>query len=177
VQALRTFSRLDESEFKQVDLHEGLESTLVILQNRLKPTSKHPEIQITRHYSNIPKINCYASQLNQVFFNLLSNAIDALEDACKNSLGEDFKPEITIDTEYTSDHTIKVRILDNGCGMDTHLQQKIFDPFFTTKSVGSGTGLGLSVAYSIVVEKHGGELSCRSIPNNMTEFVIEIPVK
>jgi len=177
VQALRTFSRLDESEFKPVDLHTGLESTLIILQNRLKQTSKHPTIQVTRCYSDIPKINCYASQLNQVFFNLLSNAIDALEDACKNQLKADFKPEIIIYTECTPAQTIKVRILDNGCGMNPALQQKIFDPFFTTKSVGSGTGLGLSVAYSIVVEKHGGKLSCRSLPNKMTEFLIEIPIK
>ena len=175
IKALRTFSRLDESEFKQVNLHECLESTLLILQSRFNSISQLPQIKVTRNYCDLPMINCYASQLNQVFFNLLNNAIDALIEASKNKAIAGFQPEITICTEYTIDNTVKVRIIDNGCGIETAIQQKIFDPFFTTKPVGSGTGIGLSVAHSIIVEKHGGKLSCHSIPEQMTEFVIEIP--
>ncbi|MGB3534054.1 MAG: AAA family ATPase [Microcoleaceae cyanobacterium] len=175
IQALRTFSRLDESDFKQIDLHKSLDSALLILRSRLNSKNQYPQIKVTQNYGDLPLINCYASQLNQVFFNILNNAIDSLEEVCKNKIDQSFEPEITICTEYTVNHTVKVQIIDNGSGIEANIQQKIFDPFFTTKPVGSGTGIGLSVAYSIIVEKHGGKLICSSIPQQMTEFIIEIP--
>ena len=177
VQALRTFSRLDESQLKSVDLHDGLESTLLILQNRLKPQKKRPEIKIIKNYSRLPLVNCYAAQVNQVLMNVLSNAIDALNDAWEKNPISGFKPQITIQTEFIVDFFVKIRIADNGCGMSEAVQQKIFDPFFTTKPVGSGTGLGLSIAHSIIVEKHHGQLTCQSTLGKGTEFIIELPTR
>ncbi|MBE8986204.1 ATP-binding sensor histidine kinase [Nostoc sp. LEGE 12450] len=170
VLSLRNFSRLDESEIKPVDIHSGIESTLLILQHRLQNNSKHAEIAIVKEYEQLPLVNCYASALNQVFMNIINNAIDALEVSDTN-----FQPTITIQTELKKSN-ILIRIEDNGIGMSKSVQNKIFNPFFTTKSVGSGTGLGLSTSYSIVVEKHGGQLSCISAPGQGTEFIIEIPV-
>ena len=170
VLSLRNFSRLDESEIKPVDIHSGIESTLLILQHRLQNNSKHAEIALVKEYEQLPLVNCYASALNQVFMNIINNAIDALEVSDTN-----FQPTITIQTELKKSN-ILIRIADNGIGMSKSVQNKIFNPFFTTKSVGSGTGLGLSTSYSIVVEKHGGQLSCISSPGQGTEFIIEIPV-
>ncbi|MEH1939113.1 MAG: AAA family ATPase [Nostoc sp.] len=170
VLSLRNFSRLDESEIKPVDIHSGIESTLLILQHRLQNNSKHAEIALVKQYEQLPLVNCYASALNQVFMNIINNAIDALEVSDTNS-----QPTITIQTELKKSN-ILIRIADNGIGMSKSVQHKIFNPFFTTKSVGSGTGLGLSTSYSIVVEKHGGQLSCISSPGQGTEFIIEIPV-
>ncbi|MEH2369354.1 trifunctional serine/threonine-protein kinase/ATP-binding protein/sensor histidine kinase [Nostoc sp.] len=170
VLSLRNFSRLDESEIKPVDIHSGIESTLLILQHRLQNNSKHAEIALVKEYEQLPLVNCYASALNQVFMNIINNAIDALEVSDTNS-----QPTITIKTELKKSN-ILIRIADNGIGMSKSVQNKIFNPFFTTKSVGSGTGLGLSTSYSIVVEKHGGQLSCISSPGQGTEFIIEIPV-
>ena len=171
VLSLRNFSRLDESEMKPVDIHSGIDSTLLILQHRLQSNSKHPEIAVMQKYGQLPLVNCYASALNQVFMNIINNAIDALESSDINRT-----PTIIIQTELREQKNVVISIADNGIGMSQCLQNKIFNPFFTTKSVGSGTGLGLSTSYSIVVEKHGGQLSCTSAPGEGTEFIIEIPV-
>ncbi|WP_246276649.1 ATP-binding protein [Microcoleus asticus] len=180
VKSLRNFSRLDESEMKPVNIHEGIDSTLLILQSRLKATADRPAIEIVKNYSNLPLVECYAGQLNQVFMNILANAIDALE-----SYNLDRGPKaakanpiaIAITTEYSSPDKIIVRISDNGPGMAENVKKLLFDPFFTTKPAGKGTGLGLSISYKIVVEKHKGALRCDSTPGLGTEFSIEIPLR
>ncbi|WP_446866585.1 ATP-binding protein [Phormidesmis sp. 146-12] len=180
VLSLRNFSRLDEAEIKAVNLHEGIDSTLVILNNRLKANSQRPEIQVIKEYGQLPLVNCYAGPLNQVFMNILSNAIDALEESNQERTFEEIKANpntIRIYTEVTSNHWATVRIADDGKGMSETVRSKLFDPFFTTKSVGQGTGLGLSISYQIVVEKHGGKLSCRSAIRQGTEFAIQIPLQ
>lgn len=177
VQSLRTFSRLDEAELKIVDLHLSLDSTLMILQNRLKARSKRPAIEIVKRYGPLPPVECYAGQLNQVFMNILSNAIDALEDCyCETLTAVLTKPVITIET-YAIDQTVTIQISDNGIGMSEAVQQRLFDPFFTTKPVGQGTGMGLSVSYQIVVEKHGGQLECMSALGAGTTLTLSIPVE
>ncbi|MDZ8051632.1 MAG: AAA family ATPase [Aulosira sp. ZfuVER01] len=175
--SLRNFSRLDESEMKPVNIHEGIDSTLMILQHRLKEKNDRPEITVIKEYANLPNISCYAGQLNQVFMNILSNAIDALEEYKHEEDSPIENPQIRIRTELGEANTLKIRISDNGHGMTAQVQQKIFDPFFTTKPVGSGTGLGLSISYQVVVDKHKGQLSCDSTPGKGTEFVIEIPMQ
>ena len=167
VLSLRNFSRLDEAELKPVDIHSGIDSTLLILQQKFKD----PQIEVIKNYHKLPKVNCYASELNQVFMNIISNAIDALRSQQQN------KPKITISTSFKDDKNILISIKDNGIGISESVLNKIFDPFFTTKPVGSGTGLGLSTSYSIVVEKHRGKLSCNSILGEGTEFLIELPIK
>ncbi|MEM6751876.1 MAG: ATP-binding protein [Cyanobacteria bacterium P01_C01_bin.38] len=174
VLSLRNFSRLDEAEFKKVDIHEGIDSTLLILHNRLKFKSNSPEIEIIKEYSTLPKIDCYAGQLNQVFMNILANAIDALEDEVNKN--QSFIPKIIITTELSGKNNIVIRIADNGSGIPPKIQSKLFDPFFTTKQVGKGTGLGLSISYQIIVDKHHGKLSFNSSPGEGTGFVIEIPI-
>ncbi|MEH1790215.1 MAG: ATP-binding protein [Nostoc sp.] len=171
VLSLRNFSRLDESEIKSVDIHSGIDSTLLILQHRLKNNSKYSEITVIREYANLPLVNCYASALNQVFIHLINNAIDALQESKVNRT-----PTIRIRTEFSESQKVLIRIADNGVGMSESVQNKMFNPFFTTKPIGSATGLGLSTSYSIVVEKHGGELNCISKLGEGTEFFIEIPV-
>ncbi len=171
VLSLRNFSRLDEAQFKAVDIHEGIDSTLMILQNRLKAKPNFPEIKIVKNYAPLPPIDCFPSQLNQVFMNILANAIDALES--QKSLST---PQIQIHTKLLEDNRVAIHLSDNGSGIPPHIQSKLFDPFFTTKEVGKGTGLGLSISYQIVVNKHGGNLSLFSIPGEGTEFRIEIPV-
>ena len=175
VLSLRNFSRLDEADFKQVDIHEGIDSTLLILQNRLKLKADVEEIIIVKEYKKIPLVECYPSQLNQAMMNILSNSIDSLETNIKNK-NQTLKPEISISTELSDNNHVIVRIADNGCGMTEEVHSKIFDPFFTTKPVGDGTGLGLSIAYKIIVTKHNGELSCNSELGKGAEFIIEIPV-
>ncbi|MEO1428115.1 MAG: ATP-binding protein [Cyanobacteria bacterium J06633_8] len=177
VLSLRNFSRLDEAEFKKVDIHEGIDSTLLILHNRLKPQSNHPEIEVIKQYSSLPKVDCYAGQLNQVFMNILVNAIDALEDEVNKNINinQTFNPQIRVYTELFDNQNILIRIADNGSGIPPNLQSKLFDPFFTTKEVGKGTGLGLSISYQIIVDKHHGQLSCNSSEKG-TEFIIEIPI-
>ncbi|PPT05037.1 two-component sensor histidine kinase [Geitlerinema sp. FC II] len=175
VVSLRNFSRLDEAEMKPVDLHDGLDSTVLILQSRFKQEGQRREIAIERHYSDLPKVVCYASQLNQVFMNIIGNGCDALE-ARRLDPDADEPPKISIRTERTKANTVAISISDNGCGMDETVKNRLFDPFFTTKPVGKGTGLGLSISYQIVVEKHGGRLNCESVPGRGTTFVIEIPV-
>ncbi|MGI0487335.1 sensor histidine kinase [Pantanalinema rosaneae CENA516] len=176
VRSLRNFSRLDEAEFKLVNLHDGIDSTLMILHNRLKANSDHPEIAIVKEYGTLPHVECYPGQLNQVLMNLLTNAIDALEEAIQQPQWSDRQPTIRIRTEIVSPHRVAIRIADNGSGIPEHYRSKLFDPFFTTKPVGKGTGLGLSISYQIVVEKHGGQLNCNSQIDRGTEFSIEIPI-
>lgn len=172
VVSLRNFSRLDQAERKPVDIHEGLESTLLILHNRLKGQPHRPEIKVIKNYGKLPLVECYAGQLNQVFMNILSNSIDALEDNKDN-------PEIMIETTVkekinTEIPKIEIIISDNGQGMSTETVKRIFDPFFTTKPVGKGTGLGLSISYQIITERHGGTLSCQSVIGQGTSFSIVI---
>jgi two-component system, NtrC family, sensor kinase len=174
VASLRTFSRLDEAEHKVVDLQEGIESTLQILQHRLKQNRTKNPITIVREYSDIPPVECYAGQVNQVFMNLLSNAIDALTE-CGNRGISSLPPTITISTALI-DAMVVVKIADNGPGIPAAIQSRLFDPFFTTKPVGQGTGLGLSISYQIVVDRHGGQLSCESIEGEGTTFVVALPL-
>ncbi|MEG3843412.1 PAS domain S-box protein [Microcoleus sp. herbarium14] len=178
VVSLRNFSRLDEAQMKRVDIHEGIESTLLILQHRLKATASRRAIEVIKEYGHFPKIECYAGQLNQVFMNLIANAIDALEEYnSKRSSKEIYSSPntIRISTSANSD-TVTIRIADNGMGINQEVIRKLFDPFFTTKPVGKGTGLGLSISYQIVVEKHRGKLQCVSALAEGAEFVIEIPI-
>ncbi|QKQ77133.1 sensor histidine kinase [Nostoc sp. TCL240-02] len=178
VLSLRNFSRLDEAGMKKVDIHHGLDSTLLILQNRFKNSVEHPEIKVVKNYGNLPLVDCYAGQLNQVFMNIISNAIDALESHNdKRAIAEIHASanKITITTEIIETNCV-VRIADNGSGMTEAVKERLFDPFFTTKPVGKGTGLGLSISYQIVVEKHRGRLKCVSEPGQGTEFWIEIPL-
>ncbi|MEH1970296.1 trifunctional serine/threonine-protein kinase/ATP-binding protein/sensor histidine kinase [Nostoc sp.] len=176
VSSLRTFSRMDEAEIKAVNIHEGIDSTLMILQHRLKAKSDRVGIELVKHYGNLPLVECYAGQLNQVFMNVLSNAIDALDESLANNHGQITTPTITIYTEQIDAHQIEIRIADNGLGIPESVRQRLFDPFFTTKPVGKGTGMGLSISYQIVTEKHGGSLSCTSEPGEGAEFQIRIPV-
>ena len=178
VVSLRNFSRLDESQMKLVDIHEGIESTLLILQHRTKGNPLRPAIEIIKEYGNFPKVECYVGQLNQVFMNLLGNAIDALEDYNRKRSSKEIYANpnrIRISTSANS-HTLTIRIADNGVGINQEVIPKLFDPFFTTKPVGKGTGLGLSISYQIIVEKHRGKLQCISAPREGAEFVIEIPL-
>ncbi|MBD1886022.1 PAS domain S-box protein [Microcoleus vaginatus] len=177
VLSLRTFSRLDEAEMKQVDIHEGLESTLLILQNRLKHKPDHPTINVIKEYGNLPLVECYPGQLNQVFMNLLSNALDALEMEIKESNLTAKNLAITIRTQVTDNNSVAIWIADSGPGMSEDVQKRLFDPFFTTKPIGKGTGLGLAISHSIIVEKHGGQLSCNSVLGEGSEFAIEIPMR
>ena len=174
VQSLRTFSRLDEAEMKTVDIHEGIESTLMILQHRFKPKHENEEIEVIKQYGNLPQVSCFAGQLNQVFMNLIVNAIDALEEGLNKSQVP--KPRILITTEMLNNEYVAIHIADNGKGIPPEVQQRLFDPFFTTKPVGVGTGLGLSISYQIIVDRHGGQLHFFSKPEQGTEFVIEIPI-
>ncbi|MEH2258539.1 PAS domain-containing protein [Nostoc sp.] len=229
VLSLRNFSRLDEDGIKAVDIHEGMDSTLLLLQNRLKAKPGHPEIQVIRDYGNLPPVVCHAGQMNQVFMNLLTNAIDALEESylarrrsayinshtlqegeapmslvnntkqktnerqllpfgnAKSeqagkpvqhtaSQGQMTFPQIRIRSLIQEDHVI-IRIADNGPGMTEEVRKRLFDPFFTTKPVGKGTGMGLSISYQIIVQKHGGKIQCISAPGEGAEFVVVIPLK
>jgi two-component system NtrC family sensor kinase len=179
--SLRNFSRLDEANIKPVDIHEGIKSSLLILHNRLQTRAARPEIQVIEEYSNLPLVECYAGELNQVFINILSNAIDALNEYNKQRSLDDIRAcplAITIRTfrlEEKSSVVIKIR--DNGLGMTADVKDRIFEPFFTTKPVGEGTGLGLYISYQIVLEKHGGALKCFSEEGQGAEFWIEIPIR
>ncbi|MEO1428161.1 MAG: response regulator [Cyanobacteria bacterium J06633_8] len=180
MQSLRNFSRTDGNDKKLVDIHQGIEATLMILQHRLKAYSKRPAIQVIKDYSILPKIKCYPGQLNQVFMNLLANAIDVLEESINDSLcvnNEGYialNPQIRITTTIDK-HQLTVKIADNGKGMSESVKNEIFQPFFTTKPEGKGTGLGLSISYQIITENHGGNLQCISSPGEGTEFLIQIP--
>lgn len=176
VLSLRNFSRLDEAEVKPVDLHDGIDSTLLILQGRLKPKAAWSGIQVHKDYGDLPKVECHASQINQVLMNLLSNAIDALID-CPAPRWIKIKTELGVAAAMPTCEVVKIAIQDNGPGIPESVRQRIFDPFFTTKPVGQGTGLGLSISYQIIVEKHQGWIRCDSTPGEGTTFTIEIPVK
>lgn len=176
VLSLRNFSRLDEAEMKDVDIHEGIDNTLLILQNRIKAKSDRPAIEIVKEYGKLPLVQCYAGQLNQVFMNIINNAVDALEmkhwEKAQTPL-----PTIIIATKLSANKTHAIiSITDNGPGISEQVKSHLFDPFFTTKAVGKGTGLGLSISYQIVVEKHQGTLKCESQINQGATFIIEIPI-
>ncbi|MEG5161455.1 ATP-binding protein [Microcoleus sp. AT3-A2] len=184
VHSLRNFSRLDETEIKSVDIHEGINSTLMILQHRLKAKSDRPAINVIKDYGALPLVNCYAGQLNQVFMNLLANAIDALEERLSREDGAVFNPQILIRTEVVPGNShdnsssashILVTISDNGVGMTETVRAKLFTPFFTTKPIGKGTGMGLSISRKILIEKHCGQLECISTPEQGTQFIIDLP--
>lgn len=171
VLSLRGFSRMDESGFKAADLHEGIDDTLLILQHRLESQSESPAIAVVKDYGQLPPVECYPGQLNQVFMNLLANAIDVLEEA------SEVKPRtIWISTCVTATDRVQVIVSDNGRGMPEAVRSRIFDPFFTTKEGDKGTGIGLSISYQIVVEKHHGKLWCDSTPGEGSKFVIELPI-
>ena len=175
VRSLRNFSRLDEAEIKPVNIHEGIENTLLILQRRLKRNSHRPTIILNKEYGNLPDVDCSPGQLNQVFINILSNAIDALEETITHQ-PNNFIPTITIRTNVIDNRWVLIYIADNGLGMSEETKLRVFDPFFTTKPVGQGTGLGLSISYQIVVERHSGELDFFSEPGKGTEFQIKLPL-
>ncbi|MDJ1173714.1 hybrid sensor histidine kinase/response regulator [Roseofilum capinflatum] len=180
--SLRNFSRSDSNTCTDLDIHEGLESTLMILRHRLKANDQRPEIQINKHYGDVPIVNCYAGPLNQVFMNLLANAVDALDEQNENEHKsyDDLREnpnEITLTTKVISGGKVEIKIADNGPGIPEDKIKEIFSPFVTTKPVGKGTGLGLSISHSIVVEKHKGFLGCNSEFGKGTEFIIQVPVK
>ncbi len=179
--SLRTFSRSDTSSKVSVNIHEGIDSTLLILKHRLKAHDKCPAIQIIKQYGELPLVECYAGQLNQVFMNIIANGIDAFEEENQGNSYEQNKTRsntITIRTEVSeSKDRVRIAIEDNGIGMSAEVKERIFEPLFTTKAVGKGTGLGLSISHQIVVEKHGGEITCVSTPGKGTEFVITLPIK
>jgi two-component system, NtrC family, sensor kinase len=175
VTSLRTFSRLDEAELKDANIHEGIDSTLMILEHRLKSKPERLAIKIVKEYGNLPLIECYAGQLNQVFMNILANAIDALETGIQSN--STIEPTIYIISEVINHQQIMIRITDNGIGMTEEVKQRLFDPFYTTKPVGKGTGMGLSISYQIITERHQGSLECKSTPGQGAEFKIILPIK
>jgi two-component system, NtrC family, sensor kinase len=201
VRSLRSFARLDEAELKPADIHEGLDSTLFILKSRFK-SKLHQDVKIIKNYAELPLVECYPGQLNQVFLNIIDNAIAALEEKFHRTASPASKaglnagpnsgsdpdaelkssqiPTLSITTalvETVSDSYIQIAILDNGIGMSTDVKQRIFDPFFTTKPIGKGTGLGLSISYQTIVDRHRGSLHCCSTPNQGTEMLIQIPLR
>ena len=178
VKSLRIFSRCDEAEIKKVDVHEGIESTLMILQSHFKAKSKseYSEIKIIKEYGQLPLIDCYPGQLNQVFMNIFSNAIYAIKNNQNSQKIESNSGCIRIKTQRISDNLVQIFITDNGGGISEEVLSHLFDPFFTTKPVGKGTGLGLSISYQIIVEKHKGKLECHSQKEKYTEFIITIPI-
>ncbi len=175
VLSLRNFSRIDESECKAVDIHQGIESTLMILQHRLKASPERPEIAIIRDFGELPPVKCYAGQLNQVFMNILVNGIDALEADLAQNPSTQKRPQMTLRTEVRSQSAV-ISIADKGTGIPESVKDRIFDPFFTTKAIGKGTGMGMAISYQIVTEKHQGKIECFSDAGVGTEFVIEIPM-
>lgn len=184
VLSLRTFSRLDEAELKPVNIHEGIESTLTILQNRLNQDRQGEQIRVIKEYAELPEVECFAGSLNQVFLQMITNAIDSLETAIKDDqwladrwLGGQHQPTIALYTEQIDVNQIRIRIVDNGVGMPEAVQARMFDPFFTTKPIGKGTGMGLAMSYQIVTEQHCGRLICRSAPMQGAEFAIDLPIR
>lgn len=175
VKSLRNFSRLDEADFKQVDIHQGIDSTLIILEHRLVAVKQGLGIKLIKEYGSLPLVSCYPSQLNQVFMNILSNAIEAL-DEFHNQTKENDGPRIIIKTQVLEYKFAQITISDNGPGMTEEIRSRIFDPFFTTKPIGKGTGLGLAISYQIITEKHHGQLICNSEIGKGTEFIITLPI-
>ncbi|MBE9129019.1 GAF domain-containing protein [Coleofasciculus sp. LEGE 07092] len=187
VLSLRSFSRRHDDELKPTNIHQGIDNTLLILQHRLQPQKNRSEIKLVKDYGQLPLVPCYSSLLNQVFMNLISNAIEALSETTTQTDTPLYEPQILIRTQTDSVQSLSsseevincavIEIVDNGLGISEEICQQIFDPFFTTKPVGKGTGLGLSISYQIVVEKHGGQLRCVSTPGAGTCFIIEIPLQ
>ncbi|MEA5576746.1 ATP-binding protein [Anabaena sp. UHCC 0451] len=180
VLSLRNFSRLDEAEMKEVNIHEGIDNTLLILQYRIKGKPHEAEIEVIKDYGDLPLIECYPGQLNQVFMNIISNAIDALEENKKNDNYPELtnsNKEILIQTKVLKNQCIVIHIADNGMGIPEDSRNRIFDPFFTTKPIGKGTGLGLSISYQVITAKHKGNLQCITTPGKGTEFIIKLPIK
>jgi two-component system NtrC family sensor kinase len=181
VLSLQNFSRTDEKEMKPTDIHEWINNTLLILQSRLRPNGNHPGIKVIKEFGNLPLVEGYPGQLYQVFMNIMTNAIDALENELevnnqKNRELETQLPTIWISTETLENEQVMIRIRDNGPGMTANVLMRLFDPFFTTKALGKGTGLGLSISHKIIVKKHGGMLKCNSQPGEGAEFVIQLPI-
>ena len=187
VRSLKEFSHQGGAQRKRVDLHPGLESTLTILGSKLKATPTRPAIEISREYGDLPKVDCFPGQLNQVFMNLLSNAIDAIDEKWqaqtaggnghsppKSPVGP---PQITLRTEVVNSDRVQIHFSDNGIGIPDHVKRRMLDPFFTTKPVGKGTGLGMAISYQIIVERHQGKLDCVSTPGMGTRFLIELPIE
>ncbi|MBE7383100.1 MAG: HAMP domain-containing protein [Leptolyngbya sp. SIO1E4] len=172
VTSLQNFSRLHEAEFKAVNIHEGLDSTLMILNSRLKGLKNSIPVQVIKEYADLPQVTCYAGQLNQVFLNLMANALDALETKAFKSQDS---PKLRIKTDLNGE-LVEIHIQDNGCGINSEIAPRVFDPFFTTKPIGQGTGLGLSISYQIVVQHHHGHLAYQSTPDQGTTFTIQIPL-
>lgn len=176
--SLRTFSREDQDAQTTFNLHEGIESTLLILKHRLKENDARPAIKVIKHYGALPLIDCFPGQLNQVFMNVLANAIDALEESNQGKSLSEIKAtpnQITIKTAV-ADSQVYIHIRDNGMGMPQEIRQRIFDHLYTTKEVGKGTGLGLAISQQIITEKHGGQINVVSTPNHGTEFTLILPI-
>ncbi len=178
MQSLRNFSRTDSAEKKPVNVHEGIETTLMILQHRLKANPERPTIEVVKKYDELPPVKCYSGQLNQAFMNLFANAIDALDESNEGKTYAEIEKNPNVITIRTSadEDKVTIRIADNGPGMPEQVRSQLFNAFFTTKPEGKGTGLGLSISYQIVTETHGGNLYCLSSPGNGAEFVIELPL-
>ena len=184
MQSLRNYSRIDGIEKKIANIHEGIDTTLMILSHRLKASSDRPTIQVIKNYGELPNIECYPGQMNQVFMNLIANAIDALEEANFGKTYQQIETNpnvITISTSVVNsgkptNRLVKIRIADNGLGMSKHIKDKLFTPFFTTKAEGKGTGLGLPICHDIITKKHRGSLECFSSPGMGTEFAISFPI-
>ncbi len=174
VQSLRDFSHLDEANYKFIDIHAGIENTILLLQHRLNQAPDRKEIKVIKEYAQLPKVECYPKQLNQVFLSVLSNAIDALEEELKKN--NNCNPQINIITEIVENKAL-IRIADNGIGITQEVSKHLFDPFFTTKVVGKGTGMGLAVSYQIIVDNHKGEIECTSELGIGSEFIISIPFR
>jgi len=177
VKSLQNFTQLDQGQLKTVDLHEGIENTLTILRHRVEAQPNYPAIEVIKEYGNLPRVECYKGLINQVFMNILSNAIDALEEDMRQIKSSKSHPTIQIRTALLDKQRVAISIADNGPGITEVVQQLMFDPFFTTKQVGSGTGLGLSISHQIIVEQHGGKLTCFSTPEQGAEFIIELPIR
>ncbi|MEH2462839.1 sensor histidine kinase [Nostoc sp.] len=173
--SLRNFCRSDRDTKISADLHQGLDSTLMILQHRFKANGARPRIEVIKNYGVLPEVNCYIGLMNQVFMNILANAVDAVDEAITQGKMSNLIPQIQIATEIDSEQLVVIQIADNGIGIPERLKKRLFEPLFTTKPVGKGTGLGLAIAYEIVVEKHEGVLDVNSQPGVGTEFIIKIP--
>jgi two-component system, NtrC family, sensor kinase len=176
VMSLQNFSRLNEAELKQVDIHDGLNSTLVILQQRLN-IDEEVKIRVERDFEDLPIMECYPGELNQAFFNILTNGIDFIEEKLKQGASSDFVPTIWLYTRKKEPDQVVISIRDNGIGMTAEVCDRIFDPFYTTKPVGKGTGMGMAIVYQTIVEKHNGSLECKSTLGEGTEIIISIPEK
>ena len=183
VLSLRTFSRLDEAEMKAVDINEGIDSTIMLIQSRLTPANQRLQIEVIKEYGSLRLVECYPGQLNQVFLNILVNALDALEDSARKGRWTTKKfnmidnPRIYIRTQLLEPDQVTISIADNGLGIPSDTLKQIFNPFFTTKPVGQGTGMGLAISYQIITQKHGGSLECISQPGVGAEFIIRIPIQ